>query len=66
MCKAAVLDDGSSRVDAARASAAACGERFVEVAVVGAGLQGLTVGAFLRREGIEDFVVVDEVRGPRE
>jgi len=62
MCKAE--EEPSAASNGARERAAAANERFVDVAVIGAGLQGLTAAAFLRKEGILDFMVVDEVRGP--
>jgi hypothetical protein len=62
MCKPADLCPESYRADRSRESAAAVGERFVDVVVIGAGLQGVTVAAFMRREGIDDFLIVDEVR----
>ena len=61
MCKA---DELPILTNGAREIAAANSEKFVDVAIIGAGLQGLTAAAFLRKEGIEDFMVVDEVRGP--
>jgi UDP-N-acetylmuramoylalanine-D-glutamate ligase len=52
----------SSGAEQSRQRAAAAGELFVDVAVIGAGLQGITVASFLRKEGIDSFLLVDEVR----
>lgn len=62
MCKPADLSPESRGAEQSREIAAAVGERFVDVAVIGAGLQGITVASFLRKEGIDDFLIVDEVR----
>jgi len=42
------------------AAAAADPPLSVDIVIIGAGLSGLTAAAYLKKEGIESFLVVDE------